>query len=197
MGMVGNNHSITRTIIKLINNVSWRPSSTEARVHPSELSDHRLPHRMLGPCCLCPLADQNGPDFTEPAIYMIIPGTLSGICCQLRTWKVWLLWWVVRPMKSNFYWHSLNEYKCSWSTSTTQGAYLLDAILVEVVQYDHHAKGFHWPRMYYRPYSWQFKYKCMHQWDDFVSGHVQTAFTSFYRIVAICNGTVLPIWGWL
>jgi len=59
--------------------------------------------------------------------------SVGRICCQLRTWKVWLLWWVFRPVKSNFYWHSLNEYKCSWSASTTQGAYLLDTILVEVV----------------------------------------------------------------
>jgi hypothetical protein len=33
---------------------------------------------MLGPCCLCPLVDQNGPDFVEAAIYVVSTGALSG-----------------------------------------------------------------------------------------------------------------------
>jgi hypothetical protein len=50
----------------------------EARVPPSDLCNYRSSHRMLGPCCLCPLADQHGPDFVEAAIYVVPRGMLSG-----------------------------------------------------------------------------------------------------------------------
>jgi hypothetical protein len=33
---------------------------------------------MLGPCCLCPLAYGQEPDFVEAAIYMVPAGPLSG-----------------------------------------------------------------------------------------------------------------------
>ena len=33
---------------------------------------------MLSPCCLCPLADENGPDFVEAAIYMATIGPYIG-----------------------------------------------------------------------------------------------------------------------
>ena len=56
-----------------------RPSTTEARIEPSELRGHRMSHQMLGPCCLCPLAYPRGPDFSESAIYVVSGhGSLSG-----------------------------------------------------------------------------------------------------------------------
>lgn len=39
---------------------------------------HRLTHRMLGPCCLCPLADKNKPDFVESAIFQATEGDFTG-----------------------------------------------------------------------------------------------------------------------
>ncbi|KIM80245.1 hypothetical protein PILCRDRAFT_89795 [Piloderma croceum F 1598] len=54
------------------------PSSTSAHIHPSELHNHHMSHRMLGPCCLCPPAYPNGPDFVEAAMYMVPKGSLSG-----------------------------------------------------------------------------------------------------------------------
>lgn len=33
---------------------------------------------MLGPCCLCPLADQNMPDFVESAIFRATDGRFAG-----------------------------------------------------------------------------------------------------------------------
>jgi hypothetical protein len=75
-------------LLMVINITSYRPSSMEARaIHPSDLRSHRLSHRMLGPCCLCPLVDQNGPDFVEAAIYIPSTGALSGeyvASCALR-----------------------------------------------------------------------------------------------------------------
>jgi hypothetical protein len=51
-----------------------RPSSIEARIPPSAMGDHRITHRMLGPCCLCPMLDANKPDFIKAAIYMASAG---------------------------------------------------------------------------------------------------------------------------
>ena len=50
----------------------------EARVTPSSLLDHRISHRMLGPCCLCPMMDAMKPDFVEAAIYMASDGDNAG-----------------------------------------------------------------------------------------------------------------------
>jgi hypothetical protein len=33
---------------------------------------------MLGPCCLCPMQDDNAPDFVEAAIYPATAGPFSG-----------------------------------------------------------------------------------------------------------------------
>lgn len=58
-----------------------RPSNstlTQGRVKPSDLQDYRQSHRMLGPCCLCPMQDATQPDFVEAAMYMITVGLLSG-----------------------------------------------------------------------------------------------------------------------
>jgi len=42
------------------------------------MENHRMTHRMSFPCCLCPLADENQPDFVEAAIYMATDGPLAG-----------------------------------------------------------------------------------------------------------------------
>lgn len=33
---------------------------------------------MLGPCCLCPMVNENGPDFVEAAMYMVTTGKFAG-----------------------------------------------------------------------------------------------------------------------
>jgi hypothetical protein len=55
-----------------------RPTSTEARIKPSEMQEHRTSHRMLGPCCLCPMIDMSKPDFIESAIYIASNGEQAG-----------------------------------------------------------------------------------------------------------------------
>lgn len=35
---------------------------------------------MLGPCCLCPLIDENGSDYVEAAMYMATIGPYAGQC---------------------------------------------------------------------------------------------------------------------
>lgn len=105
----------------------------EARIHPSELRTYRLSHRMLGPCCLCPLVDQNGPDFVESAMYVVSTGALSGeyvASCALRNCDYFgkLL---ESPLNGKLLLKTIKS-KCSWSASTTRLAYLLDAIPVEV-----------------------------------------------------------------
>jgi hypothetical protein len=55
-----------------------RPIHNEVRVQPSDLRYHRLSHQMLGPCCLCPLADSARPDFVEAAMYMASVGPYAG-----------------------------------------------------------------------------------------------------------------------
>jgi hypothetical protein len=80
--------TFTGELLTMVINTSYRPSSMEARVHPSDLRSYRLSHRMLGPCCLCPLVDQSGPDFVEAAMYVVVStGALSGeyvASCALR-----------------------------------------------------------------------------------------------------------------
>lgn len=48
------------------------------RVPPSELASYRQTHRMLGPCCLCPMVDRNMPDFVESAIFLATVGHYAG-----------------------------------------------------------------------------------------------------------------------
>lgn len=55
-----------------------RPSTTKSRVHPSDLRDYRMSHRMLGPCCFCPLAEETQPDYVEAPIYMASLGESAG-----------------------------------------------------------------------------------------------------------------------
>jgi hypothetical protein len=52
-----------------------RPSTTYARIRPSDLNEYRITHQMLGPCCLCPLVDVNGPHFVESTIRIVGPGS--------------------------------------------------------------------------------------------------------------------------
>ena len=42
-----------------------------AQVEPRHLQALRISHRMLGPCCICPMADDTKPDFKEAAIYQV------------------------------------------------------------------------------------------------------------------------------
>jgi hypothetical protein len=48
------------------------------RVPPSELCSHRLSHRFLGPCCLCPVTMEGEITFTEAAIFMATSGHCTG-----------------------------------------------------------------------------------------------------------------------
>lgn len=43
------------------------------------MRDYRSTHRMLGPCCLCPLIYPNGPDFVESAMYFATTGSHAGL----------------------------------------------------------------------------------------------------------------------
>lgn len=48
------------------------------QVAPSDLRDHRLSHRFLGPGCLCPLKTESRPTFTEAAIFVARSGSFAG-----------------------------------------------------------------------------------------------------------------------
>jgi hypothetical protein len=58
---------------------SCRPTNDAGeRVPPSELGDHRLSHRFLGPCCICPILTNGEVTFTEAAIFMETSGRRAG-----------------------------------------------------------------------------------------------------------------------
>jgi len=69
-----------------------RPLNADGeRIPPSELSDHRISHRFLGPCCICPVfmpVVQGRSLFVEAAILMVPAGRLAGqyiaACAQDR-----------------------------------------------------------------------------------------------------------------
>ena len=42
------------------------------------MQEYRISHRMLGPCCLCPMVDTRKPSFVEAAIYMASDGEHAG-----------------------------------------------------------------------------------------------------------------------
>jgi hypothetical protein len=48
------------------------------RVTPSDLRDHRLSHKFLGPCCMCPLLTEGGSTFKEAAIFAMPSGCFVG-----------------------------------------------------------------------------------------------------------------------
>jgi hypothetical protein len=48
------------------------------RITPSDLAAHRLSHRFLGPCCICPAMIEAVATFTEAAFVMTILGRRSG-----------------------------------------------------------------------------------------------------------------------
>jgi hypothetical protein len=48
------------------------------RVTPSDLAAHRLTHRFLGPCCICPAIIEGGTAFTEAAFVMTLSGRRFG-----------------------------------------------------------------------------------------------------------------------
>jgi hypothetical protein len=51
---------------------------TGAWVPPSDINNHRLSHKFLGPGCLCPLKDSTQPAFTEAAVFMVTKGRFAG-----------------------------------------------------------------------------------------------------------------------
>jgi hypothetical protein len=55
-----------------------RPWNGGSRLSPSEIQEYRQTHDMLGPGCLCPMVNQDGPEFVEAAIYMVRTGHLAG-----------------------------------------------------------------------------------------------------------------------
>ena len=55
-----------------------RPGGIPGRKHPDMFHALRETTRMLGPCCLCPLLDKNGPDYIKAAMYMAIIGSYTG-----------------------------------------------------------------------------------------------------------------------
>jgi hypothetical protein len=65
-----------------------RPVLNGARVVPSDLLWHRVTHRLLAPCCFCPLLDPSEPDVVETAIFRVAAGQHSGeyvaACAQNR-----------------------------------------------------------------------------------------------------------------
>lgn len=50
------------------------PCANEECVCPFELQDHRVTHRVLGPC-LCAMTDASQPDFVEAAMYVLPVGS--------------------------------------------------------------------------------------------------------------------------
>lgn len=63
-----------------ITHQSKRPvySTNGALVPPSDINDHRLSHKFLGPGCLCALRDPSESAFTEAAVFMVVRGRFSG-----------------------------------------------------------------------------------------------------------------------
>ena len=60
------------TSSEVFNRSHLRPATvSDARVEPCHLQAWRVSHRVLGPCCLCPMADDAEPDFKEAAIYQV------------------------------------------------------------------------------------------------------------------------------
>ena len=56
-----------------------RPGRNPVRLPPDEsLHRHCSKHRMLGPCCLCPLMYPDGPDFVKAAMYFATVGPHAG-----------------------------------------------------------------------------------------------------------------------
>jgi hypothetical protein len=48
------------------------------RVTPSDLREHRMSHRFLGPCCICPAITEGRNEFTEAAFVMLTSGPRVG-----------------------------------------------------------------------------------------------------------------------
>lgn len=55
-----------------------RPGGIPHRKHPDLFRSLRETTVMLGPCCLCPLLDESGPDYVEAAMYMATVGPYAG-----------------------------------------------------------------------------------------------------------------------
>ena len=55
-----------------------RPGGILWRKHPDMFRALRETTRMLGPCCLCPLLDKNGPDYVKAMMYMATVGPYTG-----------------------------------------------------------------------------------------------------------------------
>lgn len=55
-----------------------RPAIGDRRAHPSEIRNIRTLYQVLGPCCNCPLKDEQAPDFVEAAVYMPSSGPYAG-----------------------------------------------------------------------------------------------------------------------
>ena len=70
MGMVCSMHYRSNAS-EVLNRSHLRPMTVNARVEPHHLQAWRVSHRMLGPCCICPMADDAQPDFKEAAIYQV------------------------------------------------------------------------------------------------------------------------------
>jgi hypothetical protein len=69
---------LTVTDMTITSFVIFRPCYESARVHPSALCNYRASYEMLGPCCLCPMAEGNVQDYVEAAIYQATSGPFSG-----------------------------------------------------------------------------------------------------------------------
>ena len=57
-----------------------RPAVIPAQLPPDDgMRQYRSTHRMMGPCCLCPLIYPSGPDFVESAMYFATTGLHAGL----------------------------------------------------------------------------------------------------------------------
>jgi hypothetical protein len=93
---------------------------------------------MLGPCCLCPLAKPEGPDFVESAVYVVTVGQFAGeyvaSCAKgdcSYFGKVSSL--IKQQIQVDVRGHTM-QY--SWSAYTIKTVLQSDHILVEVRIYD-------------------------------------------------------------
>jgi hypothetical protein len=56
-----------------------KPSTVDGRVTPSALRKYRQSHRFLGPCCFCPLFNQDSRGaFVEAAMFIETSGPFCG-----------------------------------------------------------------------------------------------------------------------
>jgi hypothetical protein len=93
---------------------------------------------MLGPCCLCPLAKPDGPDFVESAVYVATIGQFAGEYVASCAKGDCSYFGKTFPLIRQWIQVDVRGYalQYSWSAFTTKTVSRSDYILVEVRIHD-------------------------------------------------------------